>query len=179
MRRLGFIHDMMDVKVLVLYVMARVDSELTMLEAYELCYQDDCVSYFDVCAAMDEMVKSGHLSCDDGQTYSITEKGRKDGALTADSIAYTVRVKAAAAAEQFNRDRKRGQFIQTEALEGQDGTWIASLRLNDEKGMLMDLRLTSPNSRQARQLCKAFQKNAELFYNLLMSDLLEEIEGNS
>ena len=103
MQRYGFIHGMMDVKILVLFVLARVDYPLTMLETYELCYQDDCVSYFDVCTAMDEMVRSGHLACSDGQTYTITEKGRRDGSVTEDSIAYTVKTKAQG--ERFQRRR--------------------------------------------------------------------------
>ena len=61
MQRLGFIHDMLDVKVLILFVMARVGYPVTMQEIYELCYQDDCLSYFDVCTAIPEMVQSGHL----------------------------------------------------------------------------------------------------------------------
>ena len=178
MQRYGFIHGMMDVKILVLFVMARVDYPLTMLEAYELCYQDDCVSYFDVCTAMDEMVKSGHLACTDGQTYSITEKGRRDGGVTEDSIAYTVKVKAESAVIEYNRDRKRNKFIRTEVENAENGDSVATLCLDDERGNLMTLRLTSPNEHQARQLVRAFQKNAELFYNLIMSDLLEEAEGN-
>ena len=43
MQRLGFIHDMLDVKVLVLFVMARVNYPVTTSEIYELCYQDDCL----------------------------------------------------------------------------------------------------------------------------------------
>ena len=41
MQRLGFIHDMLDVKVLILYVAARSHYPMTMQEIYELCYQDD------------------------------------------------------------------------------------------------------------------------------------------
>ena len=52
MQRLGFIHDMMDVKVLVLFVSARSNYPLDMQQLYELCYQDDCLSYFDVCTAV-------------------------------------------------------------------------------------------------------------------------------
>ena len=61
MQRLGFIHDMLDVKVLVLFVMSRVNYPVSTQEIYELCYQDECLSYFDVCTAVPEMVKSGHL----------------------------------------------------------------------------------------------------------------------
>ena len=78
MQRHGFIHDMMDVKVLILFVAARASYPLTAQEVYELCYQDDCLSYFDVCTAIPEMVASGHLE-QLGERYQITEKGRQDG----------------------------------------------------------------------------------------------------
>mgnify|MGYP005777020383 FL=1 len=61
MQRLGFIHDMMDVKVLILFVTARSSYPMTMQEIYELCYQDECLSYFDVCTAGPQMVESAHL----------------------------------------------------------------------------------------------------------------------
>ena len=61
MQRLGFIHDMMDVKVLLLFVAARANYPMTMQELYEVSYQDDCLSYFDVCTAIPEMVQTGHL----------------------------------------------------------------------------------------------------------------------
>ena len=41
MQRLGFIHDMMDVKVLILFVASRCNYPLNTQELYELCYQDD------------------------------------------------------------------------------------------------------------------------------------------
>ena len=76
MQRLGFIHDMLDVKVLILFVMSRVSYPATSQQIYELCFQDDCVSYFDVCAAIPQMVKSGHLTETEEGLYEITEKGR-------------------------------------------------------------------------------------------------------
>ena len=82
MKRHGFIHDMMDVKVLILFVAARAGYPLTTQEIYELCYQDDCLSYFDVCTAVPEMVASGHLQEVEAGTYEITEKGRQDGEIT-------------------------------------------------------------------------------------------------
>lgn len=177
MERHGFIHGMMDVKILVLYVAARAEYPLTMQEIYELSYQDDCVSYFDVCTAIDEMTKSGHLACEDGKTYEITEKGRRDGAVTEDSIAYTVKAKAEAAVVRYNRERHRGKFVQTGLEEKDNGECVVTMSLNDERGNLMTLQLAAPNAHQGRQLSRAFQKKAELFYNLIMTDLLEEAEG--
>ena len=56
MEQHGFIHDMLDVKVLILYIMSRVQYPVNVDKVYELAYQDDCVSYFDVAQALPEMV---------------------------------------------------------------------------------------------------------------------------
>ena len=95
MRRLGFIHDMLDVKVLILFVMARVGYSVNTQQIYERCYPDDCLSYFDVFTAVPEMLASGHLKQLEDDTYTITEKGKADGSLTEDSIAFTVKQRAA------------------------------------------------------------------------------------
>ena len=61
MERRGFIHDILDVKILILYVMSLVEEPISAQTIYELCYQDDCLSYFDVQEAIPQMVRSGHL----------------------------------------------------------------------------------------------------------------------
>ena len=73
MEHLGFIQDMMDVKVLILFVAARLKGAATVQELYELAYQDERLSYFDVCTAVPEMVQSGHLQQLPGARYRITE----------------------------------------------------------------------------------------------------------
>ena len=102
MQRLGFIHDMMDVKVLILFVAARSNYPMTNQEIYELCYQDECLSYFDVCTAIPEMVTSGHLKELEDQKYAITEKGKADGSLTEGSIAFTVKQRAENAVAKYH-----------------------------------------------------------------------------
>ena len=121
MRRLGFIHDMMDVKILILFVTARSGYPLTCQEVYELCYQDDCVSYFDICTAIPEMVKSGHLKELEGERYEITEKGRETGTLTEDSIAFTVKQRAENAVAKFNRQMRRSSFVRTQVIPRETG----------------------------------------------------------
>ena len=124
MERLGFIQDMMDVKVLLLFVAARLKGAATVQELYELAYQDERLSYFDVCTAVPELVRSGHLQELPGERYTVTEKGRTDGAVTEDSLAFPVKQRA----------------------------------------------------QKAVRLSKSFRKNAELIYNLIMADLLDETD---
>ncbi len=178
MQRHGFIHDMMDVKVLILFVAARTSYAMTAQEIYELCYQDECLSYFDVCTAIPELVSSGHLEQVEGERYQITEKGRQDGAITEDSVAFTVRQRAENAVDRFNRQLRRNSCVKTQVIPRDNGECSVVMSLDDEVGNLMTLELVAPDQRQAVRLSKRFEVKAELIYNLTMTELLdEETEG--
>ena len=177
MQRLGFIHDMMDVKVLILYVAARSNYPMTVQEIYELCYQDECLSYFDVCTAVPEMVKSGHLAQLEEEKFEITPKGREHGELTADSIAFTVKQRAENAVARFNRQLRRSSFVKTRVVPGKNGEHSVILSLDDDTGSLMTLELSAPDQRQAVRLGKLFETKAEEVYSVIMMTLLDDEEN--
>ena len=172
MKRLGFIHDMMDVKVLILFVTARSNYPMTGQEIYELCYQDECLSYFDVCAALPEMVESGHLSVTD-EKYTITEKGRQDGAITEDSLAFTVRQSAENAVAKFNRQIRRSSYVKTQIIPREKGDYSVVMSLDDDMGNLMTMELVAPDRRQATRLSRLFEIQAEAVYSGAMNTLLQ------
>ena len=174
MQRLGFIHDMLDVKVLILFVTARSNYPLTGQEIYELCYQDDCLSYFDVCPAIPEMVRSGHLQEVEGGKYEITAKGREAGQLVEDSIAFTVKQKAETAVQRYNRQLRRSSLVKTQVVTRETGECSVIMSLNDEVGPLMTLELQAPDSRNAVRLARLFESKAENVYSLVMMELLDE-----
>lgn len=174
MQRLGFIHDMMDVKVLILFVSARSNYPMTLQEIYELCYQDDCLSYFDVCTAIPEMVASGHLKQLNEDKYEITGKGRDAGSLTEDSIAFTVKQRAENAVARYNRQVRRSSFVKTQTVPRAGGDYSVLMTLDDEVGNLMTLELVAPDQRQAVRLGKLFEQKAENVYSLVMAELLDE-----
>ena len=174
MQRLGFIHDMMDVKVLILYVASRTNYPMTIQEIYEVCYVDDCLSYFDVCTAVPELVKSGHLLTVGEDRYEISPKGKEAGELTADSIAYTVKQKAENAVNRFNRQIRRSSMVRTQVVQRDGGDYSVIMSLDDETGTLTTLELIAPNQRQAVRLSRLFDKKAEEIYNLTMTELLDD-----
>ena len=173
MQRLGFIHDMLDVKVLILFVTARANYPMSLQEIYETCYVDDCLSYFDVCTAIPQMVETGHLKEVEEGKFVITDQGREDGTLTADSIAFTVRKKAEDLNNRFNRQLKRSSFVKTQIIPRESGEFSVIMTLDDEVSNLMTLELVAPDQRQAVRLAKLFEKKAENVYNLTMTELLD------
>lgn len=78
MEHLGFIQDMMDVKVLILFVAARLKGAATVQELYELAYQDERLSYFDVCTAVRRWFSPAICS---NSPEPVTELQRKGGRM--------------------------------------------------------------------------------------------------
>ncbi len=178
MQKLGFIHDMLDTKVLILFVLARAKYPASLQQIYELCLQDDYVSYFDICIALPEMVQSGHLSEKEKGIYEITDKGRADGALTEHSLIYSLRTRAENAVDRFNRQIHRSSFVKSNITADDAGECAVNMELNDGTGKLMTLELMAPNQRQANRLSRKFEEKAEVIYNMIIAELLEDDEEN-
>jgi len=179
MERRGFIHDMLDVKVLILYVMSLVEMPISAQTIYELCLQDDCLSYMDVQQAIPQMVETGHLQRVGEDMYVITDKGRDTEQLTNDSIAFPVRHRAKTAVENLNHTAKQEQFIHTELKEGENGEYVVCMTLNDHHGQLMHLELTMPSRLQAKRVEAAYRKNPDLIYQSVIIGLMEEAEEDN
>ena len=170
MEQHGFIQDMLDVKVLILFVMAKLSYPVSLQKIYELCYQDDKLSYFDVSVAVPQMVQSGHLEQLPDETYRITDKGREHEEITCDAIAYPVMQRALTAVQRFNNQMQRKGL--TNVRKEESGDFIAELCLRDDAGILMRLELSAPTLSQARGLTRAYEKQADSIYQQMMTLLL-------
>lgn len=157
MEQHGFIQDMLDVKVLILFVMAKLSYPVTLQTIYELCYQDDKLSYFDVSVAVPQMVQSGHLQQLPDDTYVITDKGREHEEITCDAIAYPVMQRALMAVQRYNTRIQRKGLIETKIEQEETGDYLAQLCLRDDAGVLMKLELAAPTLSQARTLVRAYE----------------------
>ena len=180
MAKHGFINDMLDVKLLILYVTDKLLYPVDTQTLYELCLQDDKLSYFDVMQAVPQMVETGHLAETEGG-YVITDKGRETAAITKDSLAFPVQQRASRAIERFNREIRRESFVRTEILEQPNGEALAVMRLDDELGSLITIEYTCPSPRQAAFLTKAFPGKADKLYQTITEILTakEEVDENT
>lgn len=174
MEHLGYIHDILDVKVLILYVLGLVETPVDSQTIYEFCYQDDSLSYFDVQEAIPQMVATGHLFQQKEDLYVLTEKGKSAGEITWDGIAVAVRERAKTAVEQYNREQKRNQYIRASIEEQENGEFVVRMGLDDMHGPVMELAVTAPSIRQARRLEKAYREKAERVHQAVMDCLIGE-----
>ena len=94
--------------------------------------------------------------------------------VSADSIAFTVKMRAENAVDRFNRQIRRSSFVKTQLIPRENGDYSVMMSLDDESGNLMTLELMAPNQRQAVRLSRLFEQKAEMVYNTTMMVLLED-----
>ena len=155
MSRTGFIQNELDLKLLVLYIMTRAAAPITFLQLLDLALCDAGVDYFSLTEAVNHLVETEHLT-QEGDLYTITDKGRRNSEICESSLPYSVRMRCDENLVRLNDVLKRAALVQTDLKPNEDGTCTVRLFFSDDSGPLMDLKLLSPSLRQGQLLSARF-----------------------
>lgn len=167
MERLGFIHSKLEIKILILFILNRLPRPVLLGDLTELAMCDDGIGYFDIIESLTELIKTGHVN-EDGGFYTITDKGKRNGAVTESGIPYSVRQKAERRAMKLSRVMKRNAMIKTNTSLREDGSYTVHLSLSDGMGEIMSMDILAGSEAQANEIEKRFQKDAEELYDDIM-----------
>ena len=170
----SFIHKSLDVKVVILYIMARVAAPIDYdtLTDLSLCYKG--ADYFLFASAVEQLVESEHLVRDDGGLYAITQKGRTNGGAMESSISSVVRRECDVALAKVNATLRRNAQITAQVVEDGSGGCHVELGLSDDAGPIFHLRLAAPSGEHGEKMVQSFRERPEDVFNAILSCLLQE-----
>ena len=167
---LGFIRSMQDVKTLALFVLSRLNKPVPMTTLYELCFQDDRLSYFDLALAVPQLAENGLITIEDEQ-YAITDVGRSDSQVLESDLPLSLRTRCAEAIEKYQDDLRRSEHAHCEIKERDDGLFDVVMTQDSAFGQLLKLEMMAPNLNQARAIERAWRRNADGVFRMVMSTL--------
>ena len=170
--RFGFIHEKVDIKILMLFILRRLSEPVSFDDLCELTLCDDGISYFDFSECVPELVDSEHILLEAGK-FSILEKGERNGIITESNIPYTVRKKAEKSTAEWCARQSRNAMIKTKRTLRRKGGYGVSLSMSDGDADLISLELFAVSEEQAISLEKGFRSGAERIYNDLVKSILE------
>lgn len=173
MARLGFIQDELDLKLLVLYIMARTAQPITFLQLLELALCDAGVDYFSLTQAVEHLVTTENLKRD-GELYEITPKGRRNSDICESALPFSVRVRCDENLLRLNAILRRQQQIQAAVTPNPDGTCQLQLRLSDESSPMLELKLLLPSPQLGEEIAGRFRQSPDAVYHQIAALLCGE-----
>lgn len=172
--RFGFIHEEMDIKILILFILRRLPEAVpreTLSDIILLC--DGGIGYFEFSECMADLLRTAHIS-ETNDKYVITDKGRQNGEVMESDLPYSVRIRAEQAATTLAHIQKRTALITASHEMRPRGGYTVKLSMSDGLGPVISMELLAGNDKQAKLLENNFQKNAESIYNEIIKILAEE-----
>ena len=173
MDRLGFIHEKLDIKILILFVLRRLPNPVSFEMLSELVLVDDGFDYFEYSQCLSELIETGHVERIENN-YKITKIGAENGDTVESSIPYSVRLKAEKKAKPLIEKMKRDSLIKTSHETLKNGGCNVKLSLSDGIGDIISLSILASNEEQAKIIEKHFRGDAENYYHKIVKLLTNE-----
>jgi len=171
-RRFGFIREKLEIKILILFVLRRLPEAPYINVLADLVICEDSISYFKFIECVDELVKTGHIEID-GNLHIITEKGKRNGKTTEDSLPFSVRKLVEKNISEYRVSESRSSMIETMHTANDDGSYTTVLTMSDKLGDIVKINLYTADEKQAIKLESGFRKGAERIYNEMIGIILK------
>jgi len=166
--KFGFIHEEIEIKMLILFVMRRLPGPVAMEVLTELAMCVEGISYFDVTDCILKLIETEHLQLIDGE-YALTPKGERNGEVLEENLPYSVKQKAENLTAKIRTSMNRNAMIKTSRMENETGGHKVALSLSDGVGEILKMEIFAINEKQATKLEKGFRENAEEIYHSVMN----------
>ena len=173
----GLIHEKLDIKILILFILRNLPGYVDSDSLMQLCQSDNGVGYFDFTDCLYELVKTRNIEEASGKGFKITEKGVRNVDMVYKSIPASVREKALKALAPVRRRLERAQMIETRHYRTDKGLFL-ELSMSDSGGEIIRIRLAAGSEKSALTLEENFRENAETYYNKII-DILSTKEDKA
>lgn len=173
MDRHGFIHEELDIKILILYILRRLPAKVSFEELTDFVMIDNGFDYFEYTKCLSELVDTAHVEYNDN-FYRITKKGEEHCDAVESSLPYSVRSKADTCIAPTVEQMRRDALIGTSHKVNNDGSYTMKLSLSDGMGDILKLSILTSDEVQTVAMEKFYRANAESIYHQIIRLLTPE-----
>lgn len=174
----GFIQDQLELKVLILYIAARVVEPIPYDTLWDLTLCDSGIDYFEFSTCVTDLVRTEHLTKDQQDLYAITEKGRRNSVICESNLAYSVKQHCEKTIRDCNRKITLHNQVRASNEQRENGTYTVTLHLEDDMGSILELNLMAVNQEMAQGIQQRFLDNPQQIYGGIMDVLLSTGQCN-
>lgn len=165
----GGLYTEKEIKILICYMLNGVGEPMPETAVTEILYSGEMANFFEVSAAVQELLQRGHLQEEDG-LLSLTETGRQVASTLARMVPFTLRERSVEAAVKLMARQKRQRDTEVIITPDKKGC-LVTCRICDGKDPLMEVTLRVGDEWQAKLIKERFLEEPTLSYRSLIAVL--------
>ena len=162
-------------KLIVLYMLDRVDFSLTKAQIFDFILEKEYTNYFTLQQVVCELIDSDLVSSKSVRNSShltITDEGRNTLSYFSNRISESIKDEINAYFKDKELDLRNEVSVQSTFYKTTGNDYAAHLVAKEKKTDLLDITITVPTEESASHICENWQKKSQEIYAYLVEQLM-------
>lgn len=164
-------------KLIILYMLKKVDFPLTNTQISEFILEQEYTTYFTLQQAISELVEAGLIRMEtvrNTSQYYLTEDGEETLGYFEQKISTPIRSDIDRYIQENKMELRNEVAVVADYYKNTAGEYSVHCEVKEKKGDLVDLTISVPTKEQAIIMCNHWNRKCQEIYEYLMSTLLTE-----
>jgi len=176
MPELGGLHEMHDVKALVLYLLKEANCVIKDSQLIDVIMTDGLVEYFDYAQATEQLLMDGLMdiaSLEEMSSYRITNAGLEVVEEYEQRLPHNVKSKTLAALQANLRKKQEDEQTFAE-IEPSESGYLVTCTVREGGETMLSYQVLVPDRKDAYYVAQRFRENPAGYYQRIMELVLDE-----
>jgi DNA-binding PadR family transcriptional regulator len=164
-------------KLIVLYILDKVDFPLTNGQLTNFILEKEYTSYFNIQQAISELIEDNYISSEtirNSSLYQITDSGRETLSFFSHSISQAIRDDIDIYLKEHKYSLRNEVSTLADYFESKKDEYVARLRVVEGESTVIELILSVPTEREANIICNNWRDKSADIYAYVISSLIAE-----
>ena len=162
-------------KLIVLYMLDKVDFPVTKAQIYDFILEKEYANYFTLTQATFELIEDGYIESSrthSSTLLSLTDKGRDTLTFFPNRISEGIKNDINTYYEQHRVEITNRMSVMTNYYRTSAGDYVADLFAREKSADLINIKINMPTEESARSVCDNWRDHSSDIYSFILENLL-------
>lgn len=169
-------------KLIILYILDKVDFPLTNVQLTNFILEKEYTNYFNIQQVLSELLEDGFISSNtirNSSYYEITSTGGETLSFFYNSISPAIKEDIDTFLKENKYSLREENSTQADYFEAKKNEFITRLRVLERGATIIEINLLVPSEQEAELICDNWKKKSSEVYAKIFSVLMDNAEGNT
>jgi DNA-binding PadR family transcriptional regulator len=176
MESLGSTTEIVENKLILLYMLEKIDLTLSSLQIYKIVLKNSFMNYFVLQHTLDELAEKHFLNSEiiEGRrAYSISPSGSKTLGYFLEKIPAGIRKRIDDSVYSIKRQVRNETKITADYIPESENEYTVTLAIHEDSFPLIDIKFAAGTKNDAREICSNWLHNPQEIYSEIVNSLIK------